>query len=233
MKTLIIIPAYNEEESIGYVINDIRKHLRDVDIVVVNDGSTDMTAKIAEEHGVEVITIPFNLGIGAAMQTGYIYASRMGYDVAVQFDGDGQHRADQIGALIKPIIEGTTDVVVGSRFTGESIYNQTFPRLIGVRIFAKVVSLLVGQKLTDTTSGFRAVNREVIKFYSYCYPEDYPEVEALVLLHKAGFRIAEVPSKMEERYMGKSSITPFQALYYMVKVFLSVFIDMIKRIKRR
>ncbi|MEK7845469.1 MAG: glycosyltransferase family 2 protein, partial [Nitrospinota bacterium] len=135
--------------------------------------------------------------------------------------------------LIKPIIENAADIVVGSRFIEKGSYNLTFPRFIGIRIFAKLVSLLTGKRLTDTTSGFRAVNSSVIKFYRDNYPDDYPEVEALVLLHKARFRIAEVPVKMEERLGGKSSITPFQAFYYMVKVILAILIDIIKRIERR
>mgnify|MGYP001559144299 CR=1 FL=1 len=232
-KIVIIIPAYNEAENIAYVINDISRNYKEADILVVNDGSTDATAKVAEELGVNVITLPFNLGIGSAMQTGYMYAEREGFDIAVQFDGDGQHRADQIDILIKPIIENTSDIVIGSRFIGENTYNLTLPRLVGSRIFSKVVSFLVGKKLTDTTSGFRTVNREVIKFFNDNYPEDYPEVEALVLLHKAKFRIGEVPVRMEERLKGKSSITPFQAFYYMVKVLLATLIDIIKRIERR
>lgn len=232
-KIVIIIPAYNEAENIAYVINDISRNYKEADILVVNDGSTDATAKVAEELGVKVVTLPFNLGIGSAMQTGYMYAEREGFDIAVQFDGDGQHRADQIDILIKPIIENTSDIVIGSRFIGENTYNLTLPRLVGSRIFSKVVSFLVGKKLTDTTSGFRTVNREVIKFFNDNYPEDYPEVEALVLLHKAKFRIGEVPVRMEERLKGKSSITPFQAFYYMVKVLLATLIDIIKRIERR
>lgn len=233
MKILIIVPAYNEAENIAYVFNDIRKNFQQADILIVNDGSTDETARVAEGLGVKVVTLPFNLGIGAAMQCGYIYAERRGYDIAIQFDGDRQHRADQISILIKPIIENTADIVVGSRFIEKGSYNLTFPRFIGIRIFAKLVSLLTGKRLTDTTSGFRAVNSAVIKFYSDNYPEDYPEVEALVLLHKARFRIAEVPVKMEERLGGKSSITPFQAFYYMVKVILAILIDIIKRVERR
>lgn len=232
-KIVIIIPAYNEAENIAYVINDISRNYKEADILVVNDGSTDETARVAEELGVKVVTLPFNLGIGAAMQCGYIYAERRSYDIAIQFDGDRQHMADQISILIKPIIENAADIVVGSRFIEKGSYNLTFPRFIGIRIFAKLVSLLTGKRLTDTTSGFRAVKSAVIKFYSDNYPEDYPEVEALVLLHKARFRIAEVPVKMEERLGGKSSITPFQAFYYMVKVILAILIDIIKRIERR
>lgn len=232
-KILIIVPAYNEAENIAYVINDIRKNFQQADILIVNDGSTDETARVAEDLGVKVVTLPFNLGIGAAMQCGYIYAERRSYDIAIQFDGDRQHMADQISILIKPIIENAADIVVGSRFIEKGSYNLTFPRFIGIRIFAKLVSLLTGKRLTDTTSGFRAVNSSVIKFYRDNYPDDYPEVEALVLLHKARFRIAEVPVKMEERLGGKSSITPFQAFYYMVKVILAILIDIIKRIERR
>jgi len=233
LKILIIIPAYNEEENIAHVISDIKRNFQQADIVVVDDGSTDKTAKIAMELGVKIIALPFNLGIGAAMQTGYLYAEREGYDIAIQFDGDGQHRADQIVPLIEPIVDNISDVVIGSRFLGGNPYCGTIPRLIGIKIFGRIVSFIIGKKLTDTTSGFRAVNRAVIKFYSENYPEDYPEVEALVLLHKAGFKIEEVPVRMEQRLRGRSSITPLQAFYYMVKVLLAMFIDMIKTVQRR
>jgi glycosyltransferase involved in cell wall biosynthesis len=228
MKTLVIIPALNEEQSIGGVIDDLRKQQVQADIMVVSDGSTDRTAAIAREAGVKVLCLPHNLGIGGAMQTGYKYAVAKDYDVAVQFDGDGQHRADQLGTLLRPITEGTADVVIGSRFLGPEGYTSKLSRLVGIKIISWAVSLLCGKRITDPTSGFRAARRNVIDFYTRRYPEDYPEPEAVILLHRAGFRIAEVPTLMKERETGRSSITAARAFYYMIKVLLAITIDMIK-----
>jgi glycosyltransferase involved in cell wall biosynthesis len=233
MKTLIIVPAYNEAENITHVIDDIGKNFQQADILVVNDGSTDSTGEIAKEAGATVINHPFNLGIGAAMQTGYRYADLKEYYIAIQVDGDGQHPPDQIHRLLKPVVEGKADMVIGSRFLGEGEYVPSLARSIGIRIFSRILALIAGERVTDPTSGFRAVNREVIRFFAKNYPEDYPEVEAIVLLHKAEFDITEVPVQMKARVWGKSSITYFHAAYYMVKVLLAIFIDMIKTIRRR
>ncbi len=232
-RSIIIIPAYNEALSIASVVEDIRSHSEGHDILVINDGSTDSTEETAGNCGVRVITLPYNLGIGGAMQTGYLYALRHGYEIAIQFDGDGQHIADQIGALVAPLVEGRADMVIGSRFLGEKTYRSRFTRLFGIKILSGVISLLIGQPITDPTSGFRAVNRTVIDYYSGSYPDDYPEPEAVVLLHKAGFRIAEVPALMRERQAGNSSITAVKGLYYMTKVVLAIIIDMMKKISRR
>jgi len=233
VKTLLIIPAYNEEQSIGGVIEDIREHCPETDILVIDDGSADATGKTAQSLGVTVITLPFNLGIGAAVQAGYHYAERNGYDIAVQFDGDGQHRADQVKNLLKPIEKGDADICVGSRFLSRGAYEAEVARLIAIRILSRSISFLVGQKITDPTSGFRAVNRTVIRFFSHFYPDDYPEPESLVLLHKAGLRLSEVPVLMEKRLIGTSSITLLRGLYYMVKVLLAIMIDMIKEVPGR
>lgn len=230
-KILIIIPTYNEAATLERVITSVQKELPSAGILVVNDGSTDSTAKIARALKVKVIEHPFNLGIGAAMQTGYRYAASMGYDIAVQVDGDGQHLADQIKYILEPVKRGEADVTIGSRFYRRE-YTHTWPRWIGMKLLSQLISLILREKLTDTTSGFRAVNREVIKFYSTYYPEDYPEVEAIVLLHKAGFTIKEVPVKFEERKGGISSITPFRGIYYMAKVLLAVLVDLLKKIER-
>lgn len=231
-KILVIMPAYNEAESIQRVILSVKKEIPQADILVVNDGSRDTTGRIAKGLGVTVIDLPYNMGIGAAMQTGYRYAARSGYNIALQVDADGQHPPDQVKYLLSPIVEQMADVVIGSRFLGKGKYHPSFVRNIGMKIFSILVSLIMGKRVTDTTSGFRAVNKEAIRFFAQNYPEDYPEVEAVVLLHKAGFHIAEAPVKMEARAGGKSSITPLQAIYYMVKVLLAVFIDMLKRVER-
>jgi len=229
MKTLIIVPAYNEEESLPGVIRDLRENIRFADILVVNDGSRDTTARTAEEMNVAVLSLPFNVGIGGAMQAGYLYAEQRGYDIAVQFDGDGQHLAGEIEKLLSQIEEGSADLVVGSRFLNQGRYNASVFRKIGIWIFSAVLSRILGMPVTDCTSGFRAANRRVIKFFSRTYPDDYPEVEALVLLHKAKMRIAEVPVSMRERTGGRSSITPIRSAYYMIKVLLAIFIDLLKK----
>ena len=233
MKTLLIIPAYNEEQNIGNVLDDIRQIHPAVDIVVIDDGSLDATLTVAKTKGVTVLTLPFNLGIGAAMQTGYHYAKVNGYDIAVQFDGDGQHRADQLEALLKPIECGEADITIGSRFLSKGVYETEVARYMAIRILSRIISFLVRQKITDPTSGFRAVNRKVMHFFCDYYPDDYPEPESLVLLHKAGLRIVEVPVLMEKRLIGTSSITLFRGVYYMVKVILAVLIDMMKEVPRR
>jgi glycosyltransferase involved in cell wall biosynthesis len=228
MKTLIIIPAYNEERAIGNVLDDIRAHYPAADVVVINDGSTDDTSAVAKAGGAKVIDLPYNLGIGGAMQTGYKYAAARDYDIAVQFDGDGQHRADQLDALLRAVVEGDADIAIGSRFLGAEGYSSKRSRLVGIKIISWVVSLLCRKRVTDPTSGFRAAGRKVIELYTRRYPEDYPEPEAIVLLHRAGFRIAEVPTLMKERETGRSSITAARAFYYMIKVLLAITIDMIK-----
>jgi hypothetical protein len=230
MRKLLIIPAYNEAQNIDRVLDDINEHLQGFDILLIDDGSTDSTRELAIKRGVDVISLPFNLGIGAAVQTGYIYAQREGYDLAVQFDGDGQHRADQVDRLLEPLLRDEADMVLGSRFLGENEYQSGLTRMVGIKILSSVISMLIGQKITDPTSGCRATNRRVIEFFSHLYPDDYPEPEALVLLHKAGFRITEVPVLMRQRHMGRSTITAPRAVYYMIKVLLAIFIDMLKKV---
>lgn len=229
MKVLVIVPAFNEEKSLPGVVSDLRKHAPHTHVIVVDDGSHDSTARLAEEFGVPVLRLPFNLGIGGAMQAGYLYACEKGYDVAVQFDGDGQHLAEEIEKLLVPIQSGNADIVVGSRFLEKRGYRSPIFRRIGIWVFSSVLSRILGMRVTDTTSGFRAVNREVIKYFCGVYPDDYPEVESLVLLHKSGFRIMETPIHMRERVVGKSSITPIRSVYYMIKVLLAVFIDLLKK----
>jgi glycosyltransferase involved in cell wall biosynthesis len=231
MKILVIVPAYNEEESLPGVIRDLREHLPTADVLVVNDGSRDATALIARKRGVMVLDLPFNLGIGGAMQAGYLYAERNAYDIAVQFDGDGQHLAAEVKKLIEPLAANQADIIVGSRFLTAGRYRAPIFRKLGIGIFSFVLSRILGTIVTDTTSGFRAANRRVIEFFAHTYPDDYPEVEALVLLHKAGLRTAEVPITMRERTGGRSSITPIRSIYYMTKVLMAIFIDLMKKVR--
>lgn len=220
MKVLVIIPAYNEERSIGQVIADIKQYTPEVDIVVVNDGSTDATEAAAKQAGAEVLTLPFNVGIGGGMQTGYLYAKQHEYDVAVQMDADGQHPAEELPKLLAAMNEA--DLVIGSRYVEESSYRSSKMRRIGMIFFSKLVSMLTKEKFTDTTSGFRAANQKVIDCYARYYPMDYPEVESIVYLKRNGCRVVEVGTEMRERQSGKSSITPIRSAYYMIKVTLAV-----------
>ncbi|MFZ2198177.1 MAG: glycosyltransferase family 2 protein, partial [Thermodesulfovibrionales bacterium] len=195
MKILVIVPAYNEECCVEGVIEDISRHFPSVDILVVNDGSGDMTSDIARNLGAKVIDLPYNLGIGGAMQTGFLYALHEGYDAALQFDADGQHHADQIEKILAPFLSGSADLVVGSRFLSDGGFTSSVQRRIGSKILSFVVSTIVGSRITDTTSGFRVYGRKSLEFFSSVYPEDYPEVEAFILAHKRGLRIVEVPSE--------------------------------------
>jgi glycosyltransferase involved in cell wall biosynthesis len=231
MKTLVIVPAYNEEASLPGVIRDLRENIPSAHVLVVNDGSFDETAQIARTFDVAVLDLPFNLGIGGAVQAGYLYAERNAYDIAIQFDGDGQHLASEITRLLEPLEANQADLVVGSRFMSIGGYTVPVFRKMGIGIFSFVLSRILGVKVTDSTSGFRAANRRVIEFFAYTYPDDYPEVEALVLLHKIGLRLIEVPAAMRERTGGRSSITPVRSLYYMTKVLMAIFIDLMKKVR--
>jgi len=231
MKILVIIPAYNEEASLPGVIQDLREHMPAADVLVVNDGSKDDTAQIARNIDVKVLDLPFNLGIGGAVQSGYLYAERNSYDIAVQFDGDGQHLGSEIKKLLEPLEAQQVDLVVGSRFLAVGGYKAPIFRKIGIGIFSFVISRILGTTVTDSTSGFRAANRRVIEFFAHTYPDDYPEVESLVLMHKVGLRMTEVSVTMRGRTSGRSSITPVRSVYYMTKVLMAIFIDLMKKVR--
>ena len=188
-KVLIIIPAYNEEQSVGKVVEDVKRHHPEVDMLVVNDGSKDLTSEIAKSMGAVVLDLPFNLGIGGAMQAGYQYAYEKGYDIAIQVDGDGQHDPKEIGKLLKALEEKKMDMAIGSRFIGDSGYKSSTMRRIGISIFSQVISMIVRQKITDPTSGFRAANRKAIQLFASDYPQDYPEPEVVILLHQCHLKM--------------------------------------------
>ncbi|MHB8793708.1 MAG: glycosyltransferase family 2 protein [Thermoleophilia bacterium] len=231
-RVLVIIPAHNEAASLAGVITDIRSNL-DCGIVVVDDGSTDNTAQIAISEGVELLSLPFNLGIGSTMQTGYQFAAKEGYDIAIQTDGDGQHEASHIPRLIEPIVAGECDFVVGSRYLKDSSYSGSKGRRMGTALFSRILSLMVRQRLTDATSGFRAVDKALISQFANDYPRDYPEVEALLLAHMANFRINEIPVTMRQRGGGQSSINRFRSIYYLVKVLLALLVVASRRHTQR
>jgi len=228
VKILTIIPAYNEEKTITSVISNVRRYIPESDILVVNDGSSDNTPLYAAAANAMIINLPFNLGIGGAMQTGYMFARDNNYDIAVQVDGDGQHNPSDIQKLVKPVIDNLTDMVIGSRYISRTSYKSTYLRRIGMVFFSALVAFLTGNRVRDTTSGFRVVNRDIINYFAKNYPIDYPEVDVLVKLHKKGFRIMEIPVEMNRRQCGRSSITPFRSVYYMIKVSISLLIGAIR-----
>ena len=227
-RVVVLIPAYNEEATITGVIASIREHAPSADIVVINDGSRDGTARLVRESGAVLLDLPLNLGIGGGMQTGFKYALRNGYDIAVQCDADGQHPAESILALVEKVEAGVADVVIGSRYVADTGYSPTFTRRVGKSLLSRWIDLLIGGGVTDTTSGFRAMNRRALEVFCETYPEDYPEPEALVILHRRGLKAAEVPVTMRERQGGESSIRAMSAVYYMVKVGMAILLDLFR-----
>lgn len=226
MKVLIIIPAYNEEENIKKTVNKVINLKTDkkykVDYIVINDGSKDNTLKICEENNFKVINLVCNLGIGGAVQTGYKYAYYNNYDVAIQFDGDGQHDENYIINLLKEIEKGN-DLVIGSRFIKKlSKFTSTTTRKLGIKILSIFIKIFSGKKIYDPTSGFRAANKKVIKFFAYNYPTEYPEPSSVTELIKLGYSINEIPVEMHEREFGTSSISLYKSVYYMISVCLSI-----------
>ncbi|NHM33952.1 glycosyltransferase family 2 protein [Neobacillus terrae] len=229
MKILAIVPAFNEEEGLKQLAVKF-KNIDLVDILVINDCSNDHTSALGKKLGFNVIDLPCNLGIGGAVQTGYRYAWEHGYDIAIQVDGDGQHNPAYINDLIRSIKEGTADLVIGSRYLKKEGFQSTSLRRAGIRYLSFLINLLEKKRITDPTSGFRACNRKVIEQFSIRYPHDYPEPESIAYLLRNNFRIKEVPVIMNERIGGKSSITSFQSVYYMIKVSLAIFIDSLRKI---
>lgn len=229
MKKIAIVPAFNEEGAIGGVIDEIRAFDSEFDVLVVDDASHDATAGTARAHGARVVTLPFNLGIGGAVQTGFRYAANHGYELAARVDGDGQHDPSELSTLIEGVIGGDADICVGSRFAGADGYRSSRSRRVGIRILARTVSLLTGQRVTDTTSGFQVLNRKAIELFAADYPHDYPEVEAALMLHKHRLRLAELPVHMRERAAGRSSIRGLRTVYYMAKVMLAILIGALRR----
>ncbi|HEX2111908.1 MAG TPA: glycosyltransferase family 2 protein [Gaiellaceae bacterium] len=225
---LAIVPAFNEAGSVGRVIDEIRASEPRFEILVVDDGSTDDTAAVARAHGARVVSLPFNLGIGGAVQTGYRYARDQGFDLAVQVDGDGQHDARELAPLVEPVLAGAADLAVGSRFAGSGEYRAPAARRLGIRLFARAISRIAGQRVTDTTSGFRAANRRAIELFAADYPHDYPEVEATVMVVKERLRLVEVPVSMRKRAAGRSSITAARSVYYMAKVLVALFVGLFR-----
>jgi glycosyltransferase involved in cell wall biosynthesis len=228
-RCLVIVPAFNEEATISEVVTEVLDHDPSFEVLVVDDGSSDATAGCAHAAGARVLRLPLNLGIGGAVQAGYMYALENDFDVAVQVDGDGQHDAGELGRLLEPVLAGRADLAIGTRFSGPAAYRAPFARRVGIGMFAALVSIRVRQRMTDTTSGFRAVNRRGIRLFAVDYPHDYPEVEAVVTAARGNLRVCEVPVLMRPRIAGQSSITTFRSFYYVVKVLLALFVGLFPR----
>lgn len=227
-KKLIIIPAYNESTNLVHVVEDIEKNAPDFDYVIINDCSKDDTEQICKDNNFNYVSLPINLGIGGGMQTGYKYAQRYGYDIAVQFDGDGQHDAAYLGDLLQAMEEKQVDMVIGSRFINKEGFQSSFTRRLGIRFFEKLIKIVSGKQITDATSGFRMVNQKIINEFCEYYPKDYPEPESIVSVLRNNYQVEEVPVLMRERIGGTSSIVNYKAIYYMIKVTLAITIDRLK-----
>ena len=231
-RILVLIPAYNEGARIAEVIGRVRAVVPDYDILVVNDGSRDNTAAAAAVAGARVVSHPFNMGYGVAIQTGYKYANANGYDFLVQIDGDGQHDPAYIPKLLAPVMSAETDFAIGSRFLEVESYEPSLARRIGMAFFRKIVSLITGTRITDSTSGYQAFNREVIRFFTTeVFPCDYPDADMLITLHRAGFTIKELPVRMYPNVEGKSMHSGLKPLYYIFKMFLSIFVTLLRNRK--
>ncbi|QPJ66785.1 MAG: glycosyltransferase family 2 protein [Candidatus Nitrohelix vancouverensis] len=229
-KTIVIIPAFNEKDNIGPVIQGIRQHAPQFSILVVNDGSSDGTDKVAKELGVLVVSLPYNLGYGVALQTGFIYALQNGYTQIIQIDADGQHDPAEIMKLYNELQTGDAEVIIGSRFLNGGTYQSPFFRKIGITIFRMLASLFCGQKVTDPTSGFQALKGKAIRLVaSGYYPPDYPDADFLILIHRSGIKMKEIPVRMNPMPNNKSMHHGHKPLYYVLKMFLSIFVTVLRQ----
>lgn len=227
-KRLVIIPAYNEEGNIIKTVTDIQKHAPSFDYVVVNDCSKDNTLKICLEQGYPVLNLPCNMGIGGGVQTGYLYAARNGYDLAVQFDGDGQHNAAYLEEMAEKLESEKLDMLIGSRYIQKQGFQSSGARRMGIKYFTGLIKLVTGATITDPTSGMRMVNAETIALFVEDYPKDYPEPESVVTLLKKKKKVKELPVTMNAREEGVSSISPVKAVYYMIKVSIAILIAAVR-----
>jgi glycosyltransferase involved in cell wall biosynthesis len=227
----VIMPAYNEAKAIARVLSAVTIQIPASSVIVINDGSRDATSDLARKSGVQVLDLPFNLGIGGAVQTGLKYALHAGYDVAVEVDADGQHNAAHIQQLIDALGQHQVDMVIGSRFMGQTVYRASFMRRAGIFIFSLLIKLVTGTNIYDSTSGFRAYNRRAITFLAHHYPSDFPEPESIVMLLKGGFSIKEVPVEMNKRLAGKSSLKSdfsWRAIYFVISNSIAILVSALK-----
>ncbi|HFH9937132.1 TPA: glycosyltransferase family 2 protein [Streptococcus pyogenes] len=228
MKKLIIIPAYNESRNIVNTIRTIESDAPDFDYIIIDDCSTDNTLAICQKQGFNVISLPINLGIGGAVQTGYRYAQRCGYDVAVQVDGDGQHNPCYLEKMVEVLVQSSVNMVIGSRFITKEGFQSSFARRIGIKYFTWLIALLTEKKITDATSGLRLIDRSLIERFANHYPDDYPEPETVVDVLVSHFKVKEIPVVMNERQGGVSSISLTKSVYYMIKVTLAILVVRLK-----
>lgn len=234
-RVLIIVPAYNEQDSIGKTLENLLAHKKNItdyviDICVINDGSKDNTKDAVLKYAdVKLIDLPVNLGIGGAVQTGYKYAYKNDYTLAVQFDADGQHKSEELYKIIAPVLNGDADMCIGSRFLEKTAYRGSLQRRLGIYFFETLLTFFTRNRVTDPTSGFRCINRRIIELFDQDYPKDFPEPEVIMLLNKRNYTVREVSVEMDSREMGASSITPLKSIYYMLKVSLAVFVRKIEK----
>ena len=230
-RTLIIIPAYDEESRILEVIKGCKRYLsKEVNLIVVNDGSNDRTLEVCENAGIDVVSIPFNLGVGNALKTGFKYAIKNNYQYVITIDADGQHNPDDIPKFIEQLKTEECDIVIGSRFLNGNKYEGSKPRIIGIKIFAKIISFLINERITDVTSGYRGMNKNVLFFTIIdTFNFDYPDADFLLTLHRAGFSFFEIPVTMNKRIGGTSQHKGLKPLYYIFKMFLSIFIILLRK----
>ena len=228
MKKLVIIPAYNEGGSILRAVEDIKTHAPGFDYIVINDCSTDDTLEVCRKHGLNYVNLSVNLGIGGAVQTGYLYGCQYGYDLAVQFDGDGQHDGAYLERMAEELLRTGSDMVIGSRFIEKEGSQSSGLRRVGIRYFSALIRLLTGKRVTDPTSGMRMVNRDVMELYARSYPKDYPEPESVTAILRMGKKVTEIPVVMKKREEGTSSIGGVKSVYYMIKVTLAVLMERLR-----
>jgi glycosyltransferase involved in cell wall biosynthesis len=229
-RILVVIPALNEEEQIATVVQQVKEQVPEAQVLVVNDGSSDRTEQSALASGAKVLSHPFNMGYGVALQTGYKYAREYGFEYVLQMDGDGQHDPQYLRVLLAEVKEGKVDVVIGSRFLREGGYPVPTLRRMGMRLFGFIASRVSGQKITDPTSGYQALGRRVIEFYTHdAFPGDYPDADVLVMLHRAGLRVQEVPVTMRPNSNGQSMHSGLKPLYYIYKMLLSITLNLMRK----
>jgi glycosyltransferase involved in cell wall biosynthesis len=231
---LTILPAYNEEESIRHVIQDLSLYFPLTDILVIDDGSSDATSDEVLSTGAELLRLPCNLGVGAALQVALKFAEEKGYDYTLRLDADGQHDPEDAFRLLSAVMSGEADAAIGSRFLAgrwlgkDRNYEAALPRVLGIKLYAGLVSMLTGQRTTDPTSGLRCYNRRVIHYLAHYHPQDYPEVESTVMLHRAGFRLLELPATIRPRFAGESTINSWKSVYYAFRVLLAALIAAVR-----
>ena len=228
-KRLVIIPAFNEVGSIERTVEDIRKNAPSFDYVIINDHSMDGTKELCDRLGYNMVTLSINSGIGAAVQTGYLYGHRFGYDYAIQIDGDGQHDASYLEQMAEELERTGSDMIIGSRFIEKEGFQSSGLRRVGIRYFSVLIKLMTGKLVTDPTSGMRMVNRQVMEIYAQNYPKDYPEPESVMAILRMGKKVTELPVVMREREEGSSSIAGFKSAYYMIKVTLAILMERLRR----